>query len=229
MRPIPEKEYYRVGEVCELTGTQPYVLRFWESEFPQLHPARNRTGHPVYSRRDLDVVLRIRKLLHEDEYTLADARARLAAELSGASEFAPDGARPSDPVVVAESEKMEAAQPDAGPDLYEIRTRYADACTEIARLQEELRSERASRSGWEQSQRELLALRERVAELEKATGERRAPPGDAGVAEQVASLERALAAERASRHEVADRLEVAVAAFRERLEQLDPARIRPVS
>ena len=74
---IPNKLFYKIGEVCELTDTQPYVLRFWESEFPQLAPRKNRSGQRVYQRKDIDTVLRIKRLLYEEEYTIAGARKKL--------------------------------------------------------------------------------------------------------------------------------------------------------
>src|SRR5262245_14546100 len=77
---IPKKLFYKIGEVCEITDTQPYVLRFWESEFPQLAPRKNRSGQRVYQRRDIDTVIRIKKLLYEEEYTIAGARKKLDDE-----------------------------------------------------------------------------------------------------------------------------------------------------
>jgi DNA-binding transcriptional MerR regulator len=92
---IPDKSFYKVNEICQFTDTQPYVLRFWESEFPQLAPHKNKTGQRVYTRRDLDLVMRIKRLLHEEEYTIAGARARLDEE-DGRSpvSFLPDGEPP---------------------------------------------------------------------------------------------------------------------------------------
>jgi DNA-binding transcriptional MerR regulator len=77
---VPNKLFYKIGEVCELTDTQPYVLRFWESEFPQLAPRKNRSGQRVYQRKDIDTVLRIKRLLYEEEYTIAGARKKLDEE-----------------------------------------------------------------------------------------------------------------------------------------------------
>jgi DNA-binding transcriptional MerR regulator len=71
---IPDKLFYKASEVCQLTDTQPYVLRFWESEFPQLASGKNRSGQRVYNRADIDLVFRIKKLLYQDEYTIAGAR-----------------------------------------------------------------------------------------------------------------------------------------------------------
>jgi DNA-binding transcriptional MerR regulator len=84
MAKIPEKAFYKVSEVCQYTDTQPYVLRFWESEFPQLVPRKNRAGQRIYTREDLELILRIKKLLHDEEYTIAAARRRLEEELGSA-------------------------------------------------------------------------------------------------------------------------------------------------
>ena len=77
---VPNKLFYKIGEVCEITDTQPYVLRFWESEFPQLAPRKNRSGQRVYQRKDIDMVIRIKKLLYDEEYTIAGARKKLDEE-----------------------------------------------------------------------------------------------------------------------------------------------------
>jgi DNA-binding transcriptional MerR regulator len=77
---IPDKLYFKIGEVCEITGVQPHVLRYWETEFPQLAPEKNRSGQRVYKRRDIEIVLKIKKLLYEEKFTIAGAKRRLAAE-----------------------------------------------------------------------------------------------------------------------------------------------------
>jgi DNA-binding transcriptional MerR regulator len=74
---IPRKLFYKLHEVCELTDTQPYVLRFWESEFSQLAPTRGPGGQRMYRRRDIDLVLQIKKLLNEEGQTIAAARDKL--------------------------------------------------------------------------------------------------------------------------------------------------------
>lgn len=74
---IPRKALYKLGEVCQLTDTQPYVLRFWESEFPQLAPRKSRTGQRLYRQKDVDLVLQIKRLLYEDGFTIASARKKL--------------------------------------------------------------------------------------------------------------------------------------------------------
>jgi DNA-binding transcriptional MerR regulator len=80
---IPNKLFFKIGEVCEITETQPYVLRYWESEFPALAPAKNSSGQRIYRRRDIETVLRIKELLYEEGFTIAGAKKRLEAEQSG--------------------------------------------------------------------------------------------------------------------------------------------------
>ncbi len=75
-RDIPDKIYFKIGEVSEILGVKPYVVRFWESEFG-LSPAKNRSKHRVYRRHDLDVLLEVRKLLYEDRFTIEGARNKL--------------------------------------------------------------------------------------------------------------------------------------------------------
>lgn len=75
--PVVRKLYYSIGEVAELTGLPAHVLRYWESEFPQLKPKKGRSGNRLYQQRDLDLIMRIQKLLHEQRYTIAGAREKL--------------------------------------------------------------------------------------------------------------------------------------------------------
>jgi DNA-binding transcriptional MerR regulator len=77
---IPERLYFRIGEVAELCHLPAYVLRFWESEFPQLKPVKSSTGQRMYRRKDVESVLRIKKLLYEQGFTIAGARQHLRAE-----------------------------------------------------------------------------------------------------------------------------------------------------
>lgn len=78
---IPEKLYFKIGEVCDLVGVQAHVLRYWETEFPQLSPQKNRSGQRSYRRRDVEISLRIKELLYDDMYTIAGARKKLQTEL----------------------------------------------------------------------------------------------------------------------------------------------------
>jgi len=77
---IPDKLYFRIGEVSKLCKLPAYVLRFWESEFPQLKPVKSSTGQRMYRQRDVENVLRIKKLLYEEGFTIAGARQQLKAE-----------------------------------------------------------------------------------------------------------------------------------------------------
>jgi DNA-binding transcriptional MerR regulator len=82
-RQIPNKLFFKIGEVCEITDTQPYVLRYWESEFPALAPAKNSSGQRIYRRKDIETVLRIKQLLYEEGFTIAGAKKRLESEAGG--------------------------------------------------------------------------------------------------------------------------------------------------
>ena len=84
-RKIPNKLFFKIGEVCEITDTQPYVLRYWESEFPALAPAKNSSGQRIYRRRDIETVLRIKQLLYDEGFTIAGAKKRLETELAARS------------------------------------------------------------------------------------------------------------------------------------------------
>jgi len=77
---IPEKLYFRIGEVARLCRLPAYVLRFWETEFPQLKPVKGSTGQRMYRRRDVENVVRIKRLLYEEGYTIAGARQQMREE-----------------------------------------------------------------------------------------------------------------------------------------------------
>ncbi len=78
---IPEKIYFKIGEVCELVGVQAHVLRYWETEFPMLSPQKNRSGQRSYRRRDVEISLRIKQLLYEEMFTIAGAKKKLHGEM----------------------------------------------------------------------------------------------------------------------------------------------------
>jgi DNA-binding transcriptional MerR regulator len=77
---IPNKLYFRIGEVAKLAGIKPYVLRFWETEFPALGPKKSGTGHRLYRRKDVELVLEIKHLLYEKRYTIEGARKTLTGK-----------------------------------------------------------------------------------------------------------------------------------------------------
>jgi DNA-binding transcriptional MerR regulator len=74
---IPDKLYFRIGEVSGILGVEPYVLRYWETEFPQLAPKKSGTGHRLYRRKDVELLLLIKRLLYEKRYTIEGARQNL--------------------------------------------------------------------------------------------------------------------------------------------------------
>jgi DNA-binding transcriptional MerR regulator len=119
-RKIPNKLFFKIGEVCEITDTQPYVLRYWESEFPALAPAKNSSGQRIYRRRDIETVLRIKELLYQEGFTIAGAKKRLETEMGGkgdtpGSQAAATAAAPAD-------EKSRAALTQVREQLREILT-----------------------------------------------------------------------------------------------------------
>ena len=75
---VPSKLYYKIGEVCEVVGVEAHVLRYWESEFPDLSPPKNKAGQRIYRPKDIETLLHIRKLLYEEGFTIAGARKQLA-------------------------------------------------------------------------------------------------------------------------------------------------------
>ncbi|HLI86668.1 MAG TPA: MerR family transcriptional regulator [Bryobacteraceae bacterium] len=74
---IPDKLYFKIGEVSEIIGVEPYVLRYWESEFPQLSPKKSGSGHRLYRRKDVELLFRIKHLLYEKRFTIEGARQTL--------------------------------------------------------------------------------------------------------------------------------------------------------
>lgn len=82
---IPEKIFFKIGEVCDLAGVQAHVLRYWETEFPMLAPQKNRSGQRTYRRRDVEIALRIKELLYDELFTIAGAKKKLQSELRESS------------------------------------------------------------------------------------------------------------------------------------------------
>jgi DNA-binding transcriptional MerR regulator len=122
---IPNKLFFKIGEVCEITDTQPYVLRYWESEFPALAPAKNSSGQRIYRRKDIETVLRIKQLLYEEGFTIAGAKKRLEVELGG---------RGTTPAAMASLPETEVAN-------VEIAEATAERADEVRALLREVRDE----------------------------------------------------------------------------------------
>ncbi len=102
---IPQKSLFRIGEVSRLTATKPFVLRYWETEFPMLQPVKSPKGHRLYRRQDIETVLRIKRLLYDEGFTIAGARRHLR-EQNGQSEDAGSDAPAHDDSAPAISRKV---------------------------------------------------------------------------------------------------------------------------
>jgi DNA-binding transcriptional MerR regulator len=79
-RQLPDKLYFRIGEVADIVGVEPHVLRYWETEFRSIRPEKSRTGQRVYSRRDVEALLKVKDLLYGHGYTIAGAKKKLRAD-----------------------------------------------------------------------------------------------------------------------------------------------------
>ena len=107
---VQKRLYYKIGEACKALGIQPYVLRYWETEFPALTPSKSRSGQRVYSEKELEIIRRIKELLYDEGYTIAGAKKKLEVELAAGSlgegrdedETALETAAPAPPSAVSE-------------------------------------------------------------------------------------------------------------------------------
>jgi DNA-binding transcriptional MerR regulator len=113
---IPDKLYFRIGEVARLAGIKPYVLRFWETEFPALGPKKSGTGHRLYRRKDVEMVLEIKRLLYEQRFTIEGARKHL--EMRPRSEMAHTSAKPAKKAGSAGARAAAHASEKAQGDLF---------------------------------------------------------------------------------------------------------------
>jgi DNA-binding transcriptional MerR regulator len=137
---IPEKLFFKIGEVCELAGVQAHVLRYWESEFPMLAPQKNRAGQRVYRKRDVEMALRIKELLYEDQYTIAGAKKRLTNELRGGGKLKVVGEEelgPDSNGTVVDTETF--APPPAGSYVSSVAPLAAEERQGLKQLAAELR------------------------------------------------------------------------------------------
>src|SRR6188768_414534 len=91
----PTKLYYKIGEACKELDIQPYVLRYWETEFPSLSPTKSKSGQRVYTDREIEVIRRIKQLLYEEGYTIAGAKTKLAELLAPSAEVGEPAAPPA--------------------------------------------------------------------------------------------------------------------------------------
>lgn len=95
---IPEKLYFKIGEVAELTGVKPHVLRYWESEFGSFRPVKSRSKQRLFCRKDIELVLRLKELLYSQGFTIAGARKKLREPASAEAEDQPALPLPANPL-----------------------------------------------------------------------------------------------------------------------------------
>jgi DNA-binding transcriptional MerR regulator len=112
---IPDKLYFRIGEVSRLTGVKQYVLRYWESEFPGLGPKKSGTGHRLYRRKDVELLLEIKHLLYEKRFTIEGARKWLDDRRK-----APGGVKPPNPKPETQAELFASPLESIRHELQEI-------------------------------------------------------------------------------------------------------------
>ena len=154
---VQKRLYYKIGEACKTLGIQPYVLRYWETEFPALAPSKSRSGQRVYSEKELEIIRRIKELLYDEGYTIAGAKKKLEAELSSgtlgeSAEAEPDEAEaPED----AAPEPPPVREEPPAPPLFEEAAAAPALDTDAAERIQKLRSgiEKALEEA-----REILAL-----------------------------------------------------------------------
>src|SRR5881227_514393 len=118
MSELPEDErLYKIGEVCRMADVQPYVLRYWETGFPSLAPNKSGGGQRLYTRREIDIILRIKQLLYSEGFTIAGAKKRLEIEMSSPAPIAP-----SEPLAqsTAQSKELDKTLGDVKRELTAI-------------------------------------------------------------------------------------------------------------
>jgi DNA-binding transcriptional MerR regulator len=118
---FPEKRFYKIGEVSRLAGVESYVLRYWESEFPFLHPRKSKSGQRIYAKNDVDLILQIKYLLYEEKYTIDGVRRKLGSYTEERS-----------PVICpTETGGANGANPEAAADIEKILTMVKSRLSEI--------------------------------------------------------------------------------------------------
>jgi DNA-binding transcriptional MerR regulator len=135
---IPDKAYFKIGEVAKLAGVKPYVLRYWETEFRGIRPKKSRSQQRLYDRRDVELVLTIRRLLYAEGYTIAGAKKRLVelkalpptGESGPAEKSSPATTETLDerPVSEQSAQPMNAPSGPSSPWLKELHAELTELC-----------------------------------------------------------------------------------------------------
>lgn len=131
---IPEKIFFKIGEVCDIVDVQAHVLRYWETEFPMLSPQKNRSGQRSYRRRDVEIALRIKELLYDDLYTIAGAKKKLQIELRETNRLKIVHSEPKEQREYLKP--VEAPKPIVEEDNFEIEDFHEEQPEEVYREQE---------------------------------------------------------------------------------------------
>ena len=159
---IPEKIFFKIGEVCDLVGVQAHVLRYWETEFSMLSPQKNRSGQRTYRRRDVEISLRIKELLYDELFTIAGAKKKLQSELREATRLK---IVPNEPIA-RESYLQPVQMPQPSESDFEEEPAYVEQFEELDEYEEvaeepyEMNSER--REALKSLASQLLELSEMV-------------------------------------------------------------------
>src|SRR5450631_797742 len=129
---LPPKLYYRIGEVAELVGVEPHVLRYWEREFRSIRPTKSAKGQRVYSRRDVENLMRVRQLLYGEGFTIAGAKKKLQQSAASRPGVAPTSGPTADRAAdaSAEAEPSDEERTHATSALDEERTHATSALDE---------------------------------------------------------------------------------------------------
>ncbi len=144
---IPDRLYFKIGDVAELCGVETYVLRFWESQFPQLKPNKSGTGQRLYRRRDVEMAMEIKRLVHAEGYTLSGARTVLGQEMRRPDRNKKSDAQAALPLVAGESKQLDAVAAAIGharAELREIASLLGSAVQQPARRRNRLAPIRAA-------------------------------------------------------------------------------------
>jgi DNA-binding transcriptional MerR regulator len=118
--PLPDKLFYKIGEVSKISGIESYVLRYWETEFPFLKPRKNKSGQRVYVKKDLELILQVKKLLYQERYTIEGVRKKLGDNT----------AKLPEPVSVHESRAKELKNP--ADVLHVVKKRLKEILRQIS-------------------------------------------------------------------------------------------------
>jgi len=121
---VQKRLYYKIGEACKALGIQPYVLRYWETEFPALAPSKSRSGQRVYNEKEIGIIRRIKELLYEEGYTIAGAKKKLETELASGALPENDEGGPIEAEARGENasgDSAKASEPSSPPSSPPVR------------------------------------------------------------------------------------------------------------